>query len=367
MSSQRLRISPVAFFSVGGDGVKIGLRARTDGMVVSSGVFALLARFADPVCVDDVIDGSGEEYASSARQLIDELVTFGVLTPEPGTADGETAVYPEEHHGRDALKQLDDIQVLLQHIVGDLHAMGPHRTIGAISSEIGLVLSDVLDIQSRVESALEEHTSRQMQALSIAEGSPLKLHLGSADKRIAGWVNIDIHPAELSLNIARPLPFEDRTVDFVYSAHTFEHLPYPDEAHRHLKDILRVLKRGGVARLVVPDIEALARAYVSGASDVFAAISGRVRDGAAFEAAPLEQFLAYAGAPVRVRDRWYDHKFGYDFSSLSAMFTRVGFQQVKRCSFMGSEYRELQIDDRSAGATISVGGECLSLFIEANA
>ena len=364
MSAQRLRLAPAAFFSVESDGVQVGVRGRAGGLVVASEAFALLARFAEPTDVDDLVAGEDEDYASAVRQLMGELVDLGVLVPDTTAV---AAAVPQEQLHREALKQLDDVHGLLQHIVGDLHAVGPHPALGTIRSDVGQVLSELLGIRSRVQGALEERARQQMRDLALGERSPLKLHIGAGGQRIPGWVNVDIHPAELCWNIARPLPLEDHTVDFVYSAHTFEHLSFPDDAYRHLGELLRVLKPGGVVRLVVPDTEALARAYVSGASDVFAAIVGHVMDGKVFEGALLEQFLAYSGAPVRIQGRWYDHKFGYDFTSLSAMFSRVGFRQVKRCRFMGSARPELQIDDRSAGATISIGGQSLSLFVEATA
>jgi SAM-dependent methyltransferase len=366
MSAQRLRLAPAASFSAGGDGVHVAVRGRADGLVISSDVFALLARFAEPARVDDVIAGHDDEYARSVRQIVAELVEFGVLVAADATGAAAAPAGAAAHH-RAALQQLDDIHALLSFLAGDLHAVGPHPALATIRDDLARVRSDLLCIQARVESALEEQARRQTRALALEARAPLKLHIGAGGQRMAGWVNIDVHPAELCWNIARRLPFEDRTVALVYSAHVFEHLAYPGDAYRHLAELLRVLEPGGVVRLVVPDIEALARAYVAGASDVFAAIAGDATGGAPFEGTLLEQLLAYAGAPVRVQDRWYDHKFGYDFTSLSAMFRRVGFRQVKRCHFMGSARPELQVDDRSAGSTISIHGQSLSLFVEATA
>jgi ubiquinone/menaquinone biosynthesis C-methylase UbiE len=362
-----LRISPAAFFSVGEDGVRVGLRGRADGLVVSPGVFSLVAGFADATPVEDALGGRDQEYAAAAREALDELVTFGVLVAEPGRSgadDGASARPPAEHHHREALGQLDDIHEVLQRIVGDLHALGPRGSIDAVSGALGRVLSDLVDVQSRVEGALEEAARREVQALAGTAG-PRMLHLGAGATRLAGWTNIDIHPADVSWNLARALPFEDGSVDFIYSAHTFEHLVYPDEAHRHLRELCRVLAPDGVVRLVVPDLEALARAYTSGSAEVFAALARNITGREPAGATPLEQLLAYAGAPVRIRGRWYDHKFGYDFTTLRAMLARVGFRQVRRSSFMGSDHAELRIDELSAGGTISIAGHSMSLFVEA--
>lgn len=356
MTLPRHRLSLSAFFSVGGDGVKIGLRGRSDGLVVSPAAFVLVARFAEPTRVEDVL--ADQVDPEGARQAIDELVASGVLVADSATAGDDAG----PHHQRDVVRQLDDVELMIQRLAGDLHAIGPHGPLASISHALELVLSDLLEIQTQVDDASKRLTQRQLEQLAINGGEPLKLHIGAGGKRIAGWINIDIHPAELSANLARPLPFADRSVAFIYSAHTFEHLVFPDDAYRHLAELRRVLKPDGVLRLVLPDIEALARAYVAGQAEVFAAISGVEADNAP---PPVEQFLAYAGAPVRVRDRWYDHKFGYDFHSLSSMLVHVGFRAPKRCGYQSSVYPELRLDDRSAGATISIAGRSLSLFIEA--
>ena len=49
------------------------------------------------------------------------------------------------------------------------------------------------------------------------------------------------------------IPFNNETVDNVYSSHTFEHLRYND-GDLFLKECHRVLKVGGGIRLVVPNL-----------------------------------------------------------------------------------------------------------------
>lgn len=78
------------------------------------------------------------------------------------------------------------------------------------------------------------------------------------------WDNYDFVPcgAEVrSVDLRRPLPFDDNVYDAVYSAHTLEHLPR-NEAPRVLAEFRRILKPGGILRIVVPDLELMARTYL---------------------------------------------------------------------------------------------------------
>ena len=65
----------------------------------------------------------------------------------------------------------------------------------------------------------------------------------------------------LAHDLARGIPFESGSVDAVYHSHVLEHLDRP-VARDFLKETLRVLKPGGICRIVVPDFEFVCRAYV---------------------------------------------------------------------------------------------------------
>ena len=68
--------------------------------------------------------------------------------------------------------------------------------------------------------------------------------------------NIRVH------DLSRGIPFPDGSVDAVYHCHLFEHLDR-EVAERFLREVLRVLKPGGVHRIVVPDLELGARQYLA--------------------------------------------------------------------------------------------------------
>jgi SAM-dependent methyltransferase len=54
-------------------------------------------------------------------------------------------------------------------------------------------------------------------------------------------------------NFRYGLPFDNSTVDFVYSSHLLEHL-HRDEALALLREVYRILKPGGCVRICVPDL-----------------------------------------------------------------------------------------------------------------
>lgn len=83
------------------------------------------------------------------------------------------------------------------------------------------------------------------------------------------WRNYDLWPVEKSirhLDIRYGLPVQDNVADMVYSSHLLEHLSAL-EANSFLQDCLRVLKPGGIIRIVVPDLEGIAKAYIQSLLD----------------------------------------------------------------------------------------------------
>lgn len=76
----------------------------------------------------------------------------------------------------------------------------------------------------------------------------MRLNIGAGETYVPGFVNIDIAPhAELTLDLNKDkLPFQDNSVDLVFSYHTLEHVQNYVFA---LSEIHRVLKHNG--RLLV--------------------------------------------------------------------------------------------------------------------
>jgi SAM-dependent methyltransferase len=208
-----------------------------------------------------------------------------------------------------------------------------------------------------------------LQSHCLALGLPtdareLKLHIGCGKGLLDGWVNIDVYPAPLAMNVLWGLPFADGSARCVFVSHLLEHLFYPRDVQPFLKEVRRVLAPGGVLRVVVPDIEQCIEAYVNNDRSFF---GSRRETWAWWPENPtrLEDFLGYAGAGAEPAWLFESHKYGYDFETLSKVLIEAGFRSVVRSGYMTSTREELRVDRASAVASAKYGDRHYSLFVEA--
>jgi predicted SAM-dependent methyltransferase len=90
----------------------------------------------------------------------------------------------------------------------------------------------------------------------------VKVNLGCGKYKKKGFVNVDIEPEvdpDFVVNLDKDkLPFEDNSVDYIYSHHVFEHL----KNFRHVfEECYRVLKDGSRMDIVVPYATSLSGDY----------------------------------------------------------------------------------------------------------
>lgn len=90
------------------------------------------------------------------------------------------------------------------------------------------------------------------------------LNLGCGTRFHPDWVNLDIHPQAPEVkkwNLQSDLPFPEASFDVVYHSHVLEHFSRADGL-RLLQSCRRVLRKGGIVRVAVPDLESIARVYL---------------------------------------------------------------------------------------------------------
>ena len=253
---------------------------------------------------------------------------------------------------------LAGLGVFPEQVAAARSAMPIHQRLGQIQKAIEQLRADLAILRG-------PYLGQQLQAIGVNEASKnLQLHIGSGPYNLAGWINLDIFPAQLSTNVLWGLPFTDGQCRYVFLSHLLEHLFYPTDAMALLQEIYRILEPGGVVRIVVPDIEQCIRAYQENNKEFF---QQRIEHWGAGDgnATRLEHFLSYAGAGPDPAWLFEAHKFGYDFETLERALQRAGFKTITRSSFMASEHAALQVDKHSQVASAKFGDAYYSLFVEA--
>jgi predicted SAM-dependent methyltransferase len=62
-------------------------------------------------------------------------------------------------------------------------------------------------------------------------------------------------------NLLQGIPFEENKFELVYHSHVLEHFLRPD-GERLISECYRVLKKGGILRIAIPDLEQITRNYI---------------------------------------------------------------------------------------------------------
>jgi SAM-dependent methyltransferase len=90
------------------------------------------------------------------------------------------------------------------------------------------------------------------------------LNLGCGRRFHPAWRNVDFvasSPSVQAHNLRDGIPYPDASFEVVYHSHLLEHFPR-ELAPEFLEECYRVLKPGGILRVVVPDLENIVRNYL---------------------------------------------------------------------------------------------------------
>ncbi|MEM8484957.1 MAG: methyltransferase domain-containing protein [Bacteroidota bacterium] len=189
-----------------------------------------------------------------------------------------------------------------------------------------------------------------------------RLHLGSADNYLAGWLNTDLMPhngygdagqAYVFMDAAKPFPLPDNAFLYVYTEHMIEHLSWIKGA-RMLTECARVLQPGGKIRIATPNLAVLLDLYRPDKSPI------------------QEQYIAWIAerflpnveesSDVMVINnafRSWGHQFIYDESFLTKALIKAGFQNVVACDVGKSSDPYFDQLERHG---IRVGNEEMNVF-----
>ena len=170
------------------------------------------------------------------------------------------------------------------------------------------------------------------------EAGALRLNIGGKEP-MKGWKILNVQEGTNVdyVGDCRDLKqFDDESVEEIYASHVLEHLDYRHGLPGALAEIHRVLKKGGNARIGVPDFEILCRIFIDPKSS---------RD---------ERFAAMRVAYGGQLDPHDFHCVGLSFEFLRDYLLTAGFAKVERVGMFG-----LQRDD----STITHGDRLISLNV----
>jgi predicted SAM-dependent methyltransferase len=97
----------------------------------------------------------------------------------------------------------------------------------------------------------------------INEKNEINLEVGAGDKKgEKNWITIDIsNQCDIFWDLRKGIPFPNESITKIYSSHFMEHLSFK-EAQIFLDECLRVLVKGGIFSICVPNAKIYAKAYL---------------------------------------------------------------------------------------------------------
>jgi len=201
----------------------------------------------------------------------------------------------------------------------------------------------------------------------------MKLNLGCGSQVPDGWVNVDyalgarfmkipffttfnrkVKIFNLDWNekiylhdLTKRFPWDDSSVDVVYSSHTLEHFSKED-GHRFLTECYRVLRNNGIIRIVAPDLRHYVTKYIEGRINAEDFVEGLG--------------VLYGNSKNKLKRRLspfysFPHKCMYDHPRLIEILNKIGFQAQARSAFDSNieEIRQVELEGRTENAVIVEG------------
>jgi SAM-dependent methyltransferase len=151
--------------------------------------------------------------------------------------------------------------------LASLLPMSVKSTLRSVLEQTAQFVNDV-QIRSRILATKGKRLFAPAQIPQAAQGK-VNLHLGCGKIDHKEFINIDGYPfphVHYAQVIDKLPQFNDQSVDLIYASHCLEHFNYGD-THRVLAEWYRVLKKGAVLRISVPDFDRLLDIYRANHND----------------------------------------------------------------------------------------------------
>lgn len=197
-----------------------------------------------------------------------------------------------------------------------------------------IVRSELLALKRRLTGVDKKTINRYFQS-----NATYGLHIGCGHNHIPHFINSDISPTSseiIRIDATRTLPFQDNSLDYIFSEHMIEHLSHGKGLHM-LRECRRVLKVGGTIRISTPDlarIAALSREDLTDLESRYVAWS----NGKFLPSVPSDD-------PTFVVNNFFrdwGHQFIYTRRTLSFSMKQCGFTNIVSCRLNESSIKALR-------------------------
>lgn len=182
--------------------------------------------------------------------------------------------------------------------------------------------------------SISDYRRKKLIASYLQNHHIAKLQIGCGGNLISGWLNTDVSIKRcrrgtvyaVNMDAGEPFPLPDASINYIFSEHLFEHLPFP-QAVNMLKECHRVLKPHGVIRIATPDLRFLLDLYQHPERPINKRfIEWSARGGSGGGVFPESSVYVIS----KYHTAW-GHKIIYDAESLSELLLENGFDNVYQC------------------------------------
>lgn len=182
--------------------------------------------------------------------------------------------------------------------------------------------------------------------LAVNSSGDILIHIGCGELNSPEFINVDAKPFPhvhvVTENIVDLPMLGSGTADLIYMCHILEHIKRR-EVLEVLWEMKRILKKGGILRLSVPDFDQLIEIYTASGNNIDAIFT-----------------LLMGGQ----NERYDIHYSIFNFRYLSGLFNKAGFNEVREWDPYNCDYHNF---DDTASLKLFINGReyCISLNIEA--
>jgi len=160
-------------------------------------------------------------------------------------------------------------------------------------------------------------------------------NIGCGPNIFPNFVNIDYFwkpGIDICWDITKGLPFGDESVEGIFIEHVLEHFS-ARAAKIILREFYRILKKGKIIRVIVPDGQLYAELYIKSGTDKSVRF-------------PYAEESDNKTPMLYLNDLFYrhEHKMAYDAQTLSKFLSEAGFEDIRKECFRHGQDKILLID-----------------------